>query len=240
MNWTEGIFAYLPVLIAGTLIGAFVALVISWLAAGFTFAGEARRLAVITLGLAVLGTVAGVTGGMSREAAVGSIVPAALALVGGASLYVFGIEPSRGLVASIGAISFAVALGVGYAGGAGDRARGDVERNFVQFCRERLGDADLLASDHAYCRFQANFGETCAHYIAKEVVEDDVEQSSTYDRDAHYRDVYSALLVNLNRNLKASCSLPLTFYDRNSAAPSNRHRTFPMELPAVSVGNRQD
>jgi hypothetical protein len=52
---------------------------------------------------------------------VGDVIPAALALVGGVAAYLFGVDRSKGLVASFCAAAFALSLGIGYAAGAGNR-----------------------------------------------------------------------------------------------------------------------
>jgi len=53
-----------------------------------------KEAGAILLALALVGACAGTAGGMSRVGAVGSIVPAFLGLLGGLSIYLFGIDPA--------------------------------------------------------------------------------------------------------------------------------------------------
>lgn len=236
MNWFITGLPQLGVIVLGTLCGVAIAALFAWIAGiwrpgeGKQGISEFRRNILLAAALALLGSVAGVSGGISRESVVGDIIPAALTLAGGVSLYLFGVEKTRGLTASVCAVAFAVGLGVAYTGGAETRGRGDVERNFLAFCRERLGNVDLLKDNVAYCRFQSTFGETCAHYIAKEIAADDTAQSDVYTRQAHYTDVYVALMYNLDHGAAQTPSQPackFMMFDRDSEAAKGRFKKFP-------------
>jgi len=64
----------------------------------------------VVLAIAALGATAGLIGGLSRLGVAGQIVPAALSLVGGVTLYVFFVERERGVIASVVTLAFASAL----------------------------------------------------------------------------------------------------------------------------------
>jgi len=161
--WFQAILADLPLLLFATASASLLVLVpIPF----FLTKAEFQKLAVLIVGLAVLGAVAGVAGGTSRVGVVGDIIPAALGLVAGVSAYLFGVDQSKGIVASLCAAAFAVALGFGYAAGAGNRdVRDRFERNLA-FCVDGFSNAEILNNDRAFKRFSDLFGPTCTQLIA--------------------------------------------------------------------------
>lgn len=121
--------------------------------------GERTNILVLIFGLATLGAVAGIAGGSSRVGVVGDVIPAALALVGGVTAYLFGVERSKGLIASFCAAAFALSLGIGYAAGAGNRSVTENKAENLAFCRALYREADLWGDDRAFCRVATIFGE---------------------------------------------------------------------------------
>ena len=69
-----------------------------------------RTVGLLLFALALVGACAGFAGGMSRAAAVGDVIPAFLGLFG---LYLFGVDQTRGIVASFGAVALSISLLVG-------------------------------------------------------------------------------------------------------------------------------
>ena len=120
-------------------------------------------------GLAMLGLVSGYAGGLSRTAAVGDIIPAALALAGGAAAYLFGTDRSKGIIASICALAFGLSLFLGFTSSAIKRGTVEAFQNHLTFCRGVLSDADILSNDEAFVRVVTLYGESCAGVMAADL-----------------------------------------------------------------------
>lgn len=240
--WLTTIGFSLSVMALASVIGVLAALALASIGAGglrpLRENGETlRTIVVLALGLAVLGAVSGVAGGMSRESAVGDIIPAALALVGGVAIYVFGADTSKGLISSCSAVAFAISLGVGYAGGAEMRSEGDFARTTHDFCLAELSDPDLLGDDKAYCRFLSVFGETCASAIATGITHNTEVQSKAYTAEQHFNETYGILIANIEaqtRVIRESTSpLGCGFYlfDRRVEPTTKGSRTRTLNIP---------
>lgn len=130
---------------------------------------ERKSLVILIFGLATLGAVAGVAGGSSRVGVVGDVIPAALALAGGVSAYLFGVDRSKGLVASFCAAAFALSLGLGYATGAGNRGVTENKAENLAFCRALFQKPDIWDDDRAFCRAATVFGEQCNWLFADSI-----------------------------------------------------------------------
>lgn len=122
---------------------------------------ELRRVAVIVLALSMIGACAGLAGGMSRVGAVGTIIPAFLGLLGGLSIYLFGIDNSRGLIASIGAVALSLSLITSYTVASQFRNTGDDHREIRSICASAYKDWQLLSNETAFNRFRARLGTLC-------------------------------------------------------------------------------
>ena len=120
-----------------------------------------KTLACLVFALALVGACAGVAGGMSRSAAVGDIIPAFLGFLGVVAVYLFGIDQSRGVIASYGAVAISVALMIGYTAGSIKRATPEDHRKIRSICAEAYIDADLLRDDKAFERFRNKMGKWC-------------------------------------------------------------------------------
>lgn len=120
-----------------------------------------KELAAILLALSVVGACAGIAGGMSRVGAAGSIVPAFLGLLGGLSIYLFGIDRSKGLIASFGASALSISLIFSYTMGASYRNLGDDHRDIRGVCAQAYVDPKLLSDETAFKRFRDRMGALC-------------------------------------------------------------------------------
>ena len=104
------------------------------------------RIFVLLGALALFGGIAGYAGGMSREAAVGDIIPAVLGLAGGLAAYLFGVDSSRGAIASIGLVAFTTSLFFAYSFGADRRAVTDRNSDVREACFNLFFDPATYAS----------------------------------------------------------------------------------------------
>jgi hypothetical protein len=105
------------------------------------------RLFVLLFVLGLLGGVAGYAGGLSREAAVGTIIPAILGIAGGLSAYLFGVDGSRGAVASISLAVFTTLLFFGFVFGSSVRSESDLNAQFREACFKLFYDPQTYASE---------------------------------------------------------------------------------------------
>jgi hypothetical protein len=80
--------------------------------------------------------------------------------------YLFGVDRSQGLIASFCAAAFALALGFGYATGAGNRAVAETKIENLEFCRKLFLQPEVWEDDRAFCRVATIFGEECDWMIA--------------------------------------------------------------------------
>jgi hypothetical protein len=120
-----------------------------------------KTVAPLLFALALVGACAGFAGGMSRAAAVGDVIPAFLGLLGAVGVYLFGVDQSRGIIASFGAASLSIALLIGYAAGSAYRAEPEDHREIREYCARAYTNADLLDSEVAFERFRERMGRLC-------------------------------------------------------------------------------
>lgn len=139
------------------IMGTLVPLIIVW----FAQRDRVKEVSVILLVLAIVGACAGLSGGMSRVGAVGSIIPAFLGLLGGLSIYLFGVDRSKGLVASFGAAALSLSLIFAYTAGAQFRNIGDDHREIRSICAGAYTDPDLLSNTNAFKEFRDRLGGLC-------------------------------------------------------------------------------
>ncbi|EER60551.1 hypothetical protein AcdelDRAFT_1888 [Acidovorax delafieldii 2AN] len=118
-----------------------------------------KEAGAILIALALIGASAGTAGGMSRVGAIGSIVPAFLGLLGGLSLYLFGLDRSKGLIASFGAAAVSLALIVSYSLGAKQRNVAEDHRDIRSICAQAYTNQKLLSDPIAYAEFRRRLGE---------------------------------------------------------------------------------
>ncbi len=122
---------------------------------------EWRIIGTLLFALALVGACAGISGGMSRSAAVGDVIPAFLGVLGGVAVYLFGVDQSRGVIASFGAATLSISLLVGYASGSAFRSTPEDHRNIREHCARAYTDADLLGNNAAFQRFRNQMGASC-------------------------------------------------------------------------------
>lgn len=120
-----------------------------------------RILLPMLLGFAVIGAVAGLVGGNSRQGVVGDIIPAAITFVGSLSLYLFGKNVGQGMFAAFCAATFVFALGLGYSSGAQKRQAHDRFTQASGFCFETFADAALVKDARAFLAHTRSFGPEC-------------------------------------------------------------------------------
>lgn len=123
--------------------------------------GGRKEIAVILAALAVVGACAGTAGGMSRVGAVGSIIPAFLGLLGGLSIYLFGVDRSKGLISSFSAAAIAISLIVSYTVTSQFRNVGDDHRDIRAHCARAYTDAKLLSDAASFAKFRERMGQLC-------------------------------------------------------------------------------
>lgn len=152
----------------------FVTFFISFLLSLFVENSSMKRMAVLLIALALIGTCAGFSGGMSRASAVGDIIPAFLGVIGGLSLYLFGIDTSKGLTASVGASALALSLFVSYALSSQVRNIGDDHRDIRTICATAYSNANLLSNDVAFARFEERLKNQCKGSLSWWVADNDV------------------------------------------------------------------
>ena len=141
---------------------------------------DIARLSLLFLCLSLLGVISGFSGGLSREAAVGDIIPAALALLGGVAVYLFGVDSTRGAVVSLATITFAVGIYYGYGLGADRRSGVESLQRFRAHCFSVFSDADLVADPGALKFQQDAIGDMCAAAIASEITRSGVVESKYF------------------------------------------------------------
>ncbi|OIQ43070.1 MAG: hypothetical protein BM560_02520 [Roseobacter sp. MedPE-SWde] len=177
---------------------ALAVLIVGVLAFFFSKPSERKSLFILIFGLATLGAVAGVAGGTSRVGVVGDVIPAALALAGGVAAYLFGVDQTKGLVASFCAAAFALALGTGYATGAGNRAVADNKDENLEFCRSLYSQSNFWKDDRSFCRMATIFGEQCNWIIADSLSK--VPESATFKTT---EEKFNFIHRQLNEDMKA-------------------------------------
>lgn len=142
-------------------LSAFVGFIVPFVISLFLQRTEWKKLASLLFALALVGACAGVAGGMSRSAAVGDIIPAFLGLLGAVAVYLFGVDQSRGVIASYGAVALSIALMFGYTNGAASRLIPEDHRDIRGICAKAYTDSELLGDDKAFERFQNRMGNLC-------------------------------------------------------------------------------
>ncbi len=120
-----------------------------------------KEIGMILVALSMIGASAGLAGGMSRVGAVGSIIPAFLGMLGGLSIYLFGVDRSNGLIASFGAVALSLSLIFAYTAGSQFRNIGDDHREIRSICAGAYTDHQLLSDEPAFKKFHDRFGALC-------------------------------------------------------------------------------
>lgn len=128
------------------LISCFGVTIVLWLLSWF-FSDELtiskRHFLILMLSVSILGGVAGYAGGLSRVGVVGEIIPAALSLVGGVVVYVFGVNQSKGATVAVLVTAFALSLFVNYGVSAKLRQPGEKLQQRLEICTKLFADSQL-------------------------------------------------------------------------------------------------
>ncbi len=127
---------------------------------------RSRKTMLLVLSTAILGAVAGISGGMSRVGVVGDVIPAVLVLVGGVSVYLFGIDRSKGIIASLTTTALSLSLVISYALGSNHRGHIEIFADLKQTCFKAMTDPKLLSEEDAFCRFSNMMGRVCMNILA--------------------------------------------------------------------------
>ena len=110
--------------------------------------------------ISTIGAIAGYTGGLSRVGAVGDIVPAALGLLGGVSLYLFGAKENPSAWVPISAAAFSLALVGGFSIGSENRIPAERKEFWRDACVSLFMSSDTMSKDAFQIASNA-FGERC-------------------------------------------------------------------------------
>lgn len=153
--------SYEGIVLSGFLASSAIGFAIPFALAAAWQRAAVKEVGVILMTLALIGACAGTAGGMSRVGAVGSIIPAFLGLLGGLSIYLFGVDRSKDLIASFGAAAISLSLVVSYTFGAKYRNIGDDHRDIRAVCAKAYTDHELLSNAMAFEKFNERLGELC-------------------------------------------------------------------------------
>jgi len=116
---------------------------------------------LMIIAISLVGSTAGFSGGMSRVGVVGEIVPAALSLIGGLSLYLFGVKEVKTLFLPISVSVFAVTLVVGFSAGANNREKRQTFELIQKHCLELFMAHDLMDATKLQIAVKTH-GKVCA------------------------------------------------------------------------------
>ena len=144
-------------------IGAFIPVV-----GAVLFVRDTWRSTVPTFcALALIGSAVGVAGGMSRIGVVGDIVPAVLGLLGVVAVYLFGIDRSKGVIASIGAVALAISFVSSYALASQFRGQESSDpRGIRSICAEAYSNPALIGNPVALENFENKLGWYCERVMS--------------------------------------------------------------------------
>ncbi len=155
------ISAGVPFLIFFVIVGSF-----QWrllLKQGVKPFADCMKLGILLFGVAILGACAGFAGGMSRTSAVGDVIPAMFTLLGGVAVYLFGVDMTKGVIATITASCLAVSLFLAYSISSQLRYSGDEYREIRARCMDVYTDPEFLKDSEAQKVFNETlqFGPFC-------------------------------------------------------------------------------
>ncbi|HZP20939.1 MAG TPA: hypothetical protein VFB16_12120 [Bauldia sp.] len=146
-------------------VGAIAAVLTFMTLGGITLSGVVyqRGAAVTLFTVAFVGIAVGYLGGLSRSSVVGDLVPAILTLIGGISVYLFGLKRRESPLVSFSALAFLVAFFISYT--YASILRTDDEA--FEFCKAKISDTAILADPKAMEVFKGLFSPYCPTIIAR-------------------------------------------------------------------------
>lgn len=115
--------------------------------------------------LSLVGAVAGYTGGLSRVGVVGEVIPAALSIIGGLAIYLFGVKKVESGILPIAVIAFAGSLFIGFAESANKRAHAESFGLIEQKCFNLYLNIETLSSDSLQL-IDKRYGEHCSEIMS--------------------------------------------------------------------------
>lgn len=125
------------------------------------------KVLVVLLGLTSLGATVGMLGGLSREAAVGEIMAAALGLLSGLVVWIFAADLSKGTnngtIVSVCVLAFSLSLFVSYFEASNRRAAPERYLFWRTHCVEIFSDHDVIENPQTFSIAAESFGEICAN-----------------------------------------------------------------------------
>ena len=156
------VLSILPLFFLSAVSGFFIAFVVALI-----FQREDWKDSLLSLvALSLMGSCAGLAGGLSREAAVGDIIPVFLGLIGAVAIYLFGSDRSCSVIVSLGLIALTIALMISYALGANNRTYKrhvfDEYLDLRTHCAHAYTNVALLQNEVAFQLFKENkLGAQC-------------------------------------------------------------------------------
>ncbi|TIT00659.1 MAG: hypothetical protein E5W98_07555 [Mesorhizobium sp.] len=147
----------------------FLSSAVCWLATALFLKREQyTQVILVFLGLSAIGATAGITGGLSRDGAVGDIMSAALGLLGGVVVWLFAADQAKGTVVSACAFVFSLSLFVGYFEAAARRANPESYLFWRAACVEKYTNKDLINDTKAYLIMDTSIGKLCGQIFNNE------------------------------------------------------------------------
>lgn len=147
----------------------FLSAAVCWLATAIFLKREQyAAVMLVFLGLSAIGATAGITGGLSRDGAVGDIMSAALGLLGGVVVWLFAADQSKGAIVSACAFVFSLSLFVGYFEAAARRASPESYLFWRAACVEKYTSKELLNDAKAYLIMDTSIGQLCGQIFNNE------------------------------------------------------------------------
>ena len=152
-------FSIVLTIIGLSVIGSVLTLILFWVLAK-KIPKDVLIHFLMIVSISTLGAIAGFSGGMSRVGVVGEIVPAALSLIGGLSLYMFGVQRVTNILLPISISIFAVTLLLGFSFGANNREKRQTFELLQERCLNLFMNHELMEKSKLTIAMETH-GKTC-------------------------------------------------------------------------------
>lgn len=123
---------------------------------------------LVLIGLAILGTAIGITGGLSRVGVVGELMAGVLGVLGAVVVWIFTEKQEKGVAVSLCAIAFTVSLFTGYIEAASRRAYPESYDFWRNKCVAIYTDKDTFADPIVATVVDSSLGTICAQIFNNE------------------------------------------------------------------------
>ena len=123
---------------------------------------------IVLLGICAVAATAGIAGGLSREGVVGSIIAAALGLLGGVVVWLFAADPVKGVKIAVCAFAFSLALVTSYFEAASRRQAPESYAFWRARCADNYTNKELLNDPVAMSVLDASIGALCGQIFTHE------------------------------------------------------------------------